>query len=374
MEKNWTDQPKILVVEDTEVSAEYVRLVLERRGFIVRIAGSVAEGLAEAFRWSPDLILMDVMLPDGDGFSLCERMKADPAFAETPILFVTSLEDVESRVRGLSIGAVDFITKPFAAEEIVARVRIHVKIARQSRQLAAAQAERLAALRSAQLQFLTNPEALPGARCAVYYESAEEAGGDQYDLVELGKGIHGYLVADIAGHGIENVFQTSALKALFRENASVLDSPSDTLYMMNRSLKQHLADGQHLTAFYLILNRNTSAASFASAGHFPAIAVDADGKATRLTAEGDVLGAFSEPRFMAGSFAVRPGSRLWLFTDGMIERFESGRNWKAGLESLERAVVEYRSLPLEESLRAVSASLVAPGPGEDDRILMAVDV
>ncbi len=208
--------PTILLVEDNHVSAEFARRVLAQSGFAVRVTATVAAGLAAAMAEVPDLILLDVLLPDGDGFALCERMKREPSLSQVPIIFVTSLEDVESRVRGLSIGAVDYMQKPFAAEEIVARVRIHIKIAMQSRRIAEAQSARLEALRDAQRSFNTDPRSLPDARCAVWYESVEEAGGDQYDIVELGEGIYGFLVADIAGHGLEAVFIASALKALFR--------------------------------------------------------------------------------------------------------------------------------------------------------------
>jgi len=373
MESNIRSQPQVLVIEDSFVTAEYVKRVLERNGFSVIVASTATEGLKVAMETIPDLILLDVMLPDGDGFSLCELLKTKPALGQTPIIFVTSLEDVESRVRGLSIGAVDFITKPFAAEEIVARARVHVKIARQSRQISVIQSERLEALRNAQHLFLTDPDSLPDARCAVYYESAEEAGGDQYDIVQLGKGIFGFLVADIAGHGMETLFQASALKALFRDNASVIDSPSDTLYMINRSLKQHMFDGQHLTAFYLVLNRQSGVGTFACAGHYPALAVPREGGIQRLMAEGDVLGAFSDPRYLGGSFRIEAGSRYWLYTDGLLENFGSGQSWQAGLEKLEKTIEEYRTFPLREALEAVKASLVPPGPGNDDRILMAVD-
>jgi sigma-B regulation protein RsbU (phosphoserine phosphatase) len=366
--------PSILVVEDNPVSAEFVRQVLARSGFAVTVAGTAAEGLETAHAIVPDLILLDVLLPDGDGFSLCTSLKTDPALAQTPIIFVTSLEDVQSRVKGLSIGAVDFIQKPFAAEEIVARVRIHIKIARQARQIAEGQASRLAELRQAQLQFNTDPSSLPGAHCLVHFEPSAEAGGDQYDLVELGNDLYGFLVADIAGHGLETVFLASAFKALFRENASLLDSPSETLYMMNRSLKQHMAEGQHLTAFYLMLNRKAHSGSCACAGHLPCLMVKPDGSITRLAPEGDVLGAFAKPRFQSLSFVAGTGSRFWFYTDGVLEDFTTGRSWRAGLELLEASVSRHHSLPADQALAAVRMEVLPHGPGLDDRIIMVVDL
>lgn len=368
------DQPRILIVEDSPVVATAIARILSLNGFEAKIASSAEEGFSLALEFVPDLILLDVILPDGDGFSLCERIQSTPALAERPIVFVTSLEDVESRVRGLSIGAVDFISKPFIAEELVARVRIHLKIARQGRLLAAAQAERLNALRDAQKSFLTDADALPAAGCSVFFEAAQEAGGDQYDIIEISPGIHGYLVADISGHGIESAFQASILKALFRENASVLDTPSETLYMMNRALRRNLVEGQHVTAFYMILNRLSSTGFYACAGHFPALAVSRSGEVRKLAADGDILGAFEAPHFQMATLHLDKGSRIWLYTDGVLEDFRSGRSWRAGLENLEEAVVKTRQASRREAVQAVRSILLSGNACDDDRLLMAVDV
>lgn len=365
--------PRVLVIEDTYISSEYVKRALLREGFEVEVASTVVNGFWAALEFDPDLILLDVMLPDGDGFSLCEQMKREARLVGTPIIFLTSLEDVGSRVRGLSIGAVDFIAKPFATEELVVRVRLHIRIARQARMLADARSERLASLKDAQRLFLTDPGAVPEARCAVYYESAEEAGGDQYDIVELGPDIFGFLVADTAGHGIETIFQASALKALFRDNASVLELPGDTLFMINRSIRAHLSENRHLTAFYMILNRRTAIASFSSAGHFPALVTAQDGRVRRLTTEGDVLGAFTDPFFRTATHEIETGSRYWLYTDGILEDFGTGLSWQSGLKRLEAAVSETNGLPIGEALESVRETMVPRGPASDDRCLMAID-
>ncbi|MEI6386106.1 MAG: fused response regulator/phosphatase [Spirochaetota bacterium] len=367
------DQPLILIVDDSPVVASTMAHILSVHGFSSRIAGTVAEGYSMAVELLPDLLLLDVILPDGDGFSLCELIIATASLSERPIIFVTSLEDVKSRVRGLSIGAVDFIQKPFSAEELVARVKIHLKVARQALQLAALQSERLRSLSDAHKSFLTNAEALPAAKCSVFFEAAEEAGGDQYDIVELSPGIHGYLVADISGHGIESAFQASVLKALFRENASVLNTAGQTMYIMNRALRRNLNDGQHVTAFYLILNRLSDTGSFACAGHFPALAVSQGGESRSLRAEGDILGAFEAPHFQMGNFRLALGDRYWLYTDGVLEDFQSGQSWSAGLGRLERAVSAASAWVRDEALAAVRSSIMPPGPLGDDRLLMAID-
>ena len=365
--------PSVLLVEDNPISFAIAQRVLEKSGFSVMMARTASAGMSVALETVPDLILLDAALPDGHGFSLYEAMKLQPSLAQTPIIFVTGFDDVHGRVLGLSICPFDFIQKPFAAKEIVARAHIDIKNTGQSAQNADAQSDRLRALGKAQSLFNTDPATFPDSRCAVCFEPSEEAGGDQYDIVELAKGIFGFLIADIAGHGIETIFLASALKILFRENASIADTPSETLHMIDRSLRQHMAEGQHLTAFYLVLNRVSGTGSFACAGHFPCLAVSRSGEVTHLASDGDIMGAFARPKYHTGSFLIDEGTRYWLYTDGALEDFDKGQGWKAGLSKFESAAKTHRGLSLHEALAAVRAALMPPGPGPDDRIIIAVD-
>lgn len=374
-ERSSTNNPvRVLVIEDNPINQLYLRAVLERSGFYVDLAEGVNAALELAHKTMPDISLLDVMLPDGDGFSLCERFKADPLLASMPIIFLSAVDDGGARVKGLSIGAVDYITKPFNAEEVIARVRIHVKLARASRELQNSQAARLASLRHAQQVFLTDVESIPEARCSVYYEASQEAGGDQYDAIRLGSETFCYYVADIAGHGIETVFQSSALKALFRENASVLNTPEETLLLTSEGLGHYLDEGQHVTAAYLIVSRLSGRAYYASAGHLPSLLVHQDGRLERLTAEGDVLGVFSAPHFKSVTLNLSKGSRIWLCSDGVIEDFENRRSWRKGLDVFAESVLRVGGLPRREALARLTDELFKVHPGGDDRLIMAVDV
>ena len=116
---------KLLVVEDEEPTAAFLRRGLSEEGFAVDVAGDVA-GAYQAVRiYEYDAIVLDVMLPGGDGFSLCRRWRADGV--KTPILFLTARDDVADRVRGLELGGDDYLVKPFAFAELLARVRALVR-------------------------------------------------------------------------------------------------------------------------------------------------------------------------------------------------------------------------------------------------------
>jgi sigma-B regulation protein RsbU (phosphoserine phosphatase) len=363
----------ILVIEDEETNMLLLRAILEQGGFRVASGSSGQEGIEKAKTLRPDLIVLDIMLPDMDGFAVCERLKEDKDAQDIPVIFVTSLDDSENKVRGLSIGGVDYITKPFDAAEITARVRIHLKLRNANRIVIEAQKRRLAALRHAHQSFLTDLGSMPEAKCAVDYESAEEAGGDQYDAIRLGASVYGYFIADIAGHGIESGFHSSVLKALFRENASLLNSPGDTFRRINALMKDYLAEGQHITASYLTINRASGQATLISAGHLPLIVGRSDGSFGLFEAEGDVLGVFGAPMFKTASMDAPPGTRFWMFSDGVVEDFGARQSWKAGFRKLEGILSGLGRLPMHEALLRAREALYSGHPGEDDRVLMVCE-
>jgi CheY-like chemotaxis protein/anti-sigma regulatory factor (Ser/Thr protein kinase) len=136
---------RILVVDDTPANIELLAAILEPHGFNVLVATSGDTALRVAHRTPPDLVLLDVMMPGLDGFETCRLMKAEPALADIPIIFVTARDDPEDVVMGLRQGAVDYVTKPVRHEEVLMRVRAHVllKVLNDALQAKAAEAESL---------------------------------------------------------------------------------------------------------------------------------------------------------------------------------------------------------------------------------------
>jgi two-component system OmpR family response regulator len=115
---------KILIVDDDPRLRELVRLALERAGHAVIAAANGAQALVQVARERPDMILLDVGLPEMDGFETCRRIRAG---SDVPILFLTARDDEIDRVLGLELGADDYVTKPFSPRELVARVRAILK-------------------------------------------------------------------------------------------------------------------------------------------------------------------------------------------------------------------------------------------------------
>src|SRR5580693_3452657 len=286
------DAPTILVVDDTSTNVELVAGVLDAEGFHTLTANNGRDAQQVARTEHPDLILLDVLMPGESGFETCAHLKSDPVTADIPIIFLSSLDDVKSKVAGLKMGGVDYITKPMHGEEVLARVRVHLRIRETNRALVEHQRARLNQLRDAQQAIMVRPEDLPDANFAVYYKPLEEAGGDCYDVVPLGPGIFLYFVADVSGHGPGAAFLTSAVKALLRQYAGPMYSPEDTMRGVDSVMGQMLGEEQYLTACYARLNPQTQRLSVISAGHPPLILVSRAGVSQIVELDSDPLGIF----------------------------------------------------------------------------------
>lgn len=115
---------KILVVDDEETTVQLIAILLERRGYEVIKSYRADEGLRKAYSSQPDLVLLDIMMPDMDGWEVCKRLRE---MSDVPIIFLTARGEVRDVVRGLEMGADDYIIKPYDNDELVARVRAHLR-------------------------------------------------------------------------------------------------------------------------------------------------------------------------------------------------------------------------------------------------------
>jgi len=141
-----TDKPSILIVEDNADSLSLLNGILASEGYLVRRADSGRLALASVEAWLPELILLDIRMPGMDGFEVCRRLKAGDKSRSVPVIFITAASDVEERVHGLAAGAVDYISKPFHREELLARVRTHLELSRLRKYLERQVSERTAEL------------------------------------------------------------------------------------------------------------------------------------------------------------------------------------------------------------------------------------
>ncbi|MEM6451065.1 MAG: response regulator [Cyanobacteria bacterium P01_D01_bin.105] len=121
-------QPTILIVDDTPTNIEVLAQALMKADYQVSVALDGESAISQIQYKPPTLVLLDVMMPGIDGFETCRRLKADPATSHIPIIFMTALSETTNKAKGFSLGAVDYITKPFDAEEVIVRVANHIKL------------------------------------------------------------------------------------------------------------------------------------------------------------------------------------------------------------------------------------------------------
>jgi sigma-B regulation protein RsbU (phosphoserine phosphatase) len=346
-------------------------MVLRQEGHLVDSAPDGPSALEAAAANIPDIVLLDIMMPGMDGFETLGRLRGVEGCRGIPVIFLTGMEDLESKLRGFAMGAVDYVVKPFHLEEIRARVRIHLQLRIAHRELAEERGRRLRSLGRAQREMMIRPEELPDARFSVHYRPAQEAGGDLYDVLPLGVGIHGYMVADVSGHDVGTSLVATAAKALLHQFAGPIYSPEETMRLMNEALLGWLHPGRFLTASFVRLNRNTGMVRAVSAGHpAPLLLEAASGKVVPLASEGDVLGAFPDARFGKVERAVRTGDRVVIYTDGLVEG--EGRRPGGFGAGLEAALSEIGACSLEE-LPARLVDKLARTSREDDVLVLAFE-
>lgn len=128
-------KPSILVADDTPANLQLLSDMLKGRGYTIRAALNGRLAMQSMRNDPPDLVLLDVNMPDISGYEVCRRMKADETLCDIPVIFVSAMDESTNKMAGFSVGGVDYITKPFQIEEVAARIRIHLELRRQRREL-----------------------------------------------------------------------------------------------------------------------------------------------------------------------------------------------------------------------------------------------
>ena len=368
----------VVIIDDDFFSAVCMEALLKQEGFTPYKAMNGPDGRALVKARQPDLILLDIQMPGEDGLETCARLKADPATADIPVIFLTGTEELATKLDGFKIGAVDYITKPYQTAEVLARIQVHIRARRTMKLLVSAQMAQLDALAKAQKAILPDPLAMPEARFETFYQPIHSAGGDFYEVLQAGDGIFDYVVADVAGHDADASLVTSALKVLLHQGRATLLSPLETLRMVNSALVSSFPAHVYLTLAWVRLNRNRNTLTTILAGHPPVLHLDAGGQKAEYTGRpGDVLGMFETIELEEVHRPVRKGDHLLLFTDGLIELADGdGRSSrKAGMERLCQSARNCSGLPLDHFVAEVALELVrGAGRIEDDLLLVGVQV
>src|ERR1700733_910840 len=321
---NEADQKKtVLMVDDAPANIKTVKAIL-RDLYKIRVAASGVKALEMArIAPPPDLILLDVLMPDMDGYEVCKQLKMVPETRNIPVIFLTGQTHVEEETKGFAVGAVDYIHKPFSPAVVMARVETHLMLRgipdQLAQQLFTIQKE-LETARQIQLSIL--PSEIPkieGLDIAARYVPMTSVAGDFYDFIVVDEKHIGILVADVSGHGMPAALIASMLKiALSAQGAHAAD-PAQVLAGLNQTLCGKF-QYQYVTAAYLFVDMQKRTLTYAGAGHTPLLLWGGSSKGVRVVAEnGLVLGKFPFATYSSVELPLTAGDRALLYTDGISE-------------------------------------------------------
>ena len=321
---NEPDQKKtVLLVDDAPANIQIVNSILKDI-YKIRIATNGAKALELAkVAPPPDLILLDVMMPEIDGYEVCTRLKSDPETREIPVIFLTGQTEVEDETKGFEVGAVDYIHKPFSPAVVKARVQTHLVLRgireQLAQQLLTIQKE-LETARQIQLSIL--PDAIPkieGLDIAARYIPMTSVAGDFYDFIVVDEKHIGILVADVSGHGMPAALIASMLKIALAAQVAHGADPAQVLLGLNQAL---CGKFQHhfVTAAYLFFDMEKRTLTYAGAGHPPLLLWDGMPAGVRAVEEnGLFLGKFSFATYSSVELPLKAGEWALLYTDGISE-------------------------------------------------------
>jgi sigma-B regulation protein RsbU (phosphoserine phosphatase) len=371
----------ILVVDDTPANLRLLSGLLADQGYKVRpvINGQMALTAAQAA--PPDLILLDINMPEMNGYEVCERLKADAKTRDIPIIFISALDAIEDKVKAFNVGGLDYVTKPFQFEEVLARVETHLALRKLQRRLQDANKrfeKELALAGRVQASFLPNelPD-LAGWQLAVTLKPARETSGDFYDINPLPNGEVGILVADVVGKGVGAALYMALNWTLIRTYAAEYPTqPELVCEAVNRRILRDTHADMFVTAFYGILKPASGTLIYANAGQNPPhlYSAKSGNGVQRLSATGKPLGMFEDETWEKGVALLLPGDVLVLYTDGVVEA-QDAQDTVFGEDRLLKSVQVNMGRPAQDIQDAVIADVsefIDDAPQYDDITLVVL--
>lgn len=368
----------LLLVDDDSENIRIVHSILKDQ-YKIRVAMSAAKALelvkVEPF---PDLILLDVMMPQMNGYEVCACLKADQRTTDIPVIFLTGKTEVADETRGFEAGAVDYIHKPFSPPIVTARVRTQLMLRDAhetvARQLLAINNE-LEMARQIQLSIL--PQQTPrleGLEIEARYLPMSSVAGDFYDFLVIDEKRLGILIADVSGHGLPSALIASMLQTALSAQVPNACHPAQVLSGLNQALLGKF-QSQYVTAAYLFVDLSKGTVKYAGAAHPPLLLWQSKtGRSAEYVENGLMLGPFLDSHYSETTLTLQHGDKIVLITDGVIEARNSS-DQEFGMGGLREIVDSNHSLPANRLVDAVLEGLSgwsedAIGAGQSDDITL----
>ncbi len=318
----------ILIVDDQPIIGEAVRRMLAPHPeFTLAVCTRATDALAAVHSVQPDVILQDLVLPDGDGLELVSAYRRDEALARTPLIVLSAREEATTKADAFARGANDYLVKLPDAIELVARIRYHAAAHRAQRERDAAfdalHAELQSAARYVESLIPEPTDGEVGTRWK--FVPSASLGGDTLGYHWLdGRRLAIYLL-DVCGHGVgPALLSVSVINALTTGAIGGADAgdPGAVLTALNRLFPMSRHNGMFFTIWYGVADMDARTLRYACGGHPPALLVPPSGPARRLGADersGPMIGAVPDIAYETATTTVDPGARLYLYSDGIHE-------------------------------------------------------
>jgi len=358
---------KILVVDDIEENIELIKLFLTNSNYEVITTNNGKTAIEMAQTLSPDLIILDVMLPDIDGYEVCRRLKSDNNTEYISILIVTVHRSIDNRIKALEAGADDFITKPFNHITLLSKIKSLLRIKHLSDQLKQKYAELQEKNKqieqqlemAKQIQHSLIQEAnfsVNDVKFTSKYMPAQDVGGDLYDIIKLDDNSVGVFIADVSGHGISSALLTSMLKMLFRNLLPYNYEPNKLLEQMNREFSNIFANkvsDVYAAAFYAKIDTKAKKIYYSNAGHsLPLFVKNSSHTADELEINGLPIGLMEDAVYDLKSNVFENGDLILFYTDGLCDCIYKN-NPEEFIEELKKLILKFKNHHPEEIIELI---------------------
>lgn len=316
---------RVLLVDDTKANLDI--LVEGLKGdhkLSLALNGEMA--LQIAARTPPDLVLLDIMMPGMDGYEVCRRLRLMPETAEVPIMFLSSLEEVQNKTRGFEAGANDYLTKPFEMLEVKARVRSLLKAKAYSDAVKEQIASELRVAREIQMGMLPHDFSSFEQKYRVAFgallEPAREVGGDLYGVCAAADNRLVVFLGDVSGKGIPaSMFMVRAI-SLARLLARDIVEPERILARLNDELSADNPSYMFVTFLCAVYDPSSGILTIANAGHCrPLLLRAGEPPSWAVKNLGIALGFEPDLEFERTELSLRASDTLIFYTDGVSEAF-----------------------------------------------------
>lgn len=381
---------RILVIDDDEINRHIMTRQLERQGHTVVTADSGKEALSLLRQVPFDIIILDVMMPDMNGFQVLEQLKGNEHFSDMPVIIISALEDSQAMAKCIEMGAEDYLPREY--DPIILRARIgsileRAKLKKQKDLYVSAIVEAQTRLQNELADaakyvqsLLPPPLEWESLSAAWSFIPSLSLGGDILGYHRTSKGRLVLYLIDVSGHGIEAaLLSVTIMNVLKAETLPETDfeDPAMVLSMLNNSFHSEDQNNMYFTLWYGVFDPKTRELTYSSAGNSSAGLVGPDQKCQLLQTEGIVIGVDDTFLFENATKVIEPGSRLYVFSDGIYEvRGKEGDvfGMEEFLDILARLPPEETQEERLEGLISIVRSISLNGAFEDDVSIVELEV